>query len=222
MSSSETTSASLLAQLWTFRNEQAWDIFVDRYRPLMLEWCARRGIQDADAEEIAQTVLLKLRIAMKRGFTYDPQKRFRSYLRRVVDNEVATLFHKVSRRLDLPHGDANALPQPPTANADAEAEELVETLDDQLSEDRDRAVQCVARVAARLRNKDQLRAFELVRLQDQEAKVVAAELEMSVASVYKAVQRVSEMLRQEALALEIQTDRATTEPPAASTRTTGQ
>ncbi|MGL5098329.1 MAG: RNA polymerase sigma factor, partial [Planctomycetia bacterium] len=36
----------------------AWDEFVDRYGRLLYRWCRRWGVQESDAEDVTQNVLL--------------------------------------------------------------------------------------------------------------------------------------------------------------------
>jgi RNA polymerase sigma-70 factor (ECF subfamily) len=67
------------------RDEQAWNEFVRRYQPHILTWCREHGLQDADAEDVAQTVLIQLLTAM-RQFRYDPSGSFRAWLRMVTSH----------------------------------------------------------------------------------------------------------------------------------------
>ena len=78
------TNTTLLARLGqTPSNESAWDEFVDRYGRLIYRWCRRRGLQEADAEDVTQNVLLTLAQQMRR-FVYDPSKSFRGWLRTIA------------------------------------------------------------------------------------------------------------------------------------------
>ncbi len=55
------TRASLLLRLRAGPDDQAaWQEFVARYGPLIYGWCRHWRMQPADAEDIAQSVLLKL------------------------------------------------------------------------------------------------------------------------------------------------------------------
>ena len=75
------TSASLLGRLRRNPKDQvAWSEFVARYRPLVLEWCRRWRLQDSDAEDVTQAVLLKLNRLME-TFVYDPSGSFRAWLK---------------------------------------------------------------------------------------------------------------------------------------------
>ena len=73
------TSASLLARLSVSPNDAAaWDDFVRRYGGTMLQWCRAWKLQEADAQDVTQSVLLKIARRM-RTFRYDPAKSFRGW-----------------------------------------------------------------------------------------------------------------------------------------------
>ncbi len=79
-----TTDISLIARLASDPNDpDAWSRFVFVYGPHLLEWCRRFGVQDADARDVTQEVLLRLLKRMGQ-FRYDPSKRFRGWLRTMV------------------------------------------------------------------------------------------------------------------------------------------
>src|SRR5262249_35132192 len=77
----------------------AWREFVRLYGPLLMGWCRRWGLQDADADDVTQTVLLKL-AGRLRTFEYDPTRRFRGYLRAVAQNAWGDLLS--ARRRAVP------------------------------------------------------------------------------------------------------------------------
>ena len=80
------TSTTLLGRLALFPLDQAaWEEFVRRYGPSVLDWCRRWGAQEADALDVSQVVLSKLAVQM-RHFAYDPSRSFRSWLRAVALN----------------------------------------------------------------------------------------------------------------------------------------
>ena len=94
-------------------DQAAWAEFVDHYGRKVYQWCARWGLQEADAEDVTQTVLLKLAARMK-DFAYDPSKSFRAWLKTVahhawrdfVDARRRTAVEgvpaaEVARRLDM-------------------------------------------------------------------------------------------------------------------------
>ena len=85
-SSSSRTSPTLLGRLGRSPTDQAaWDTFVDRYGPKIYAWCLYWKLQKADAEDVTQTVLLKLARNFA-AFSYDPSKSFRAWLKTVTRN----------------------------------------------------------------------------------------------------------------------------------------
>src|SRR5262249_50231071 len=92
------TSVHLFARLVDpAQREDAWRLFLTRYGPLIARWCRGEGVQAADVEDVSQTVVLKLSSAL-RGFTYDPARSFRAYLRSAVLNTVRSLWAGQARR----------------------------------------------------------------------------------------------------------------------------
>src|SRR5262249_57165343 len=61
-------------------DQQAWAEFVDRYGRQIHVWCRRWGLQEADAQDVTQTVLLQLASKLQ-TFSYDPSQRFRGWLK---------------------------------------------------------------------------------------------------------------------------------------------
>src|SRR5262249_28328528 len=80
------TSPTLLRRLRRSPSDPAaWDGSVRGYGPQIYAWCRRWNLQDADAQDVTQTVLLKLAERL-RAFTYDPEGSFRSWLKTVTHN----------------------------------------------------------------------------------------------------------------------------------------
>lgn len=74
------TSSSLLVQLRDAGDVAAWRTFVDLYTPLVYGYVRRRGLQDADAQDVVQQVFTQVSQAI-RSFDYDPARgRFRNWL----------------------------------------------------------------------------------------------------------------------------------------------
>jgi RNA polymerase sigma factor (sigma-70 family) len=88
MNSSPETRASLLIRVRDPAEQSAWHEFVDIYRPLILRLARKKGLQDADAEDIAQQVLLAVAQAVEQR-EHDPQRaKFRTWLHRVAHNAI--------------------------------------------------------------------------------------------------------------------------------------
>ncbi len=72
------TSVTLLGRLRQDPYYQAaWNDIVLRYRPKILQWCRRWRLQESDAQDVTQAVLLKLNGLMA-TFAYDPSRSFRA------------------------------------------------------------------------------------------------------------------------------------------------
>src|SRR5262245_44121496 len=79
--SAPSTSTTLLLRLRQDPADQAsWVEFVRRYGPEVYRWCRRWELQEADAEDVTQAVLVRL-CARMRTFAHDPARSFRAYLK---------------------------------------------------------------------------------------------------------------------------------------------
>ena len=79
------TRPDLLLRLRDERAEDAWRTFVATYAPLVYRYCRNKGLQDADALDITQAVLPRVR-----KFVYRPERgRFRHWLMTVTAREIA-------------------------------------------------------------------------------------------------------------------------------------
>ncbi len=84
----ELTRASLLSRVRNVSDEGAWREFEALYHDLLVRFCRRRGLQEADASDVVQTVMASL-VKSLPGFVYDRTRgRFRDYLYRCADNAI--------------------------------------------------------------------------------------------------------------------------------------
>jgi len=82
------TRPSLLLRIRDSANNAAWDEFSEIYRPVIRRMARMRGLQDADAEDLSQQVLLAIAGAIDR-FEIDPERaKFRTWLGRVAENAI--------------------------------------------------------------------------------------------------------------------------------------
>ena len=85
----KSTHSSLITRLRNTADHAAWAEFEARYRELLVRFCRRRGLQEADAEDVVQHVFAGLSRSMA-GFAYDPSRgRFRDYLCRCVVHAIS-------------------------------------------------------------------------------------------------------------------------------------
>ncbi len=87
------TQSFLLANIQSLENREAWSEFVQIYRPVIYRMARRRGMQDADAQDLSQDVLVRVSKSIDR---WEPQAgiRFRHWLRKVATNAIVTAVTK--------------------------------------------------------------------------------------------------------------------------------
>ena len=106
MTDTPETRDSLLLRLRDGEDRQAWETFAAIYRPLVVRVAMRRGMQAADAEDLARKVLLGVADAVA-GFRPDGRSaRFRTWLIQVVRNAIVDHWRRL--RPDAPHGGSEA------------------------------------------------------------------------------------------------------------------
>jgi RNA polymerase sigma factor (sigma-70 family) len=191
------TSGTLLRALANpDSNEAAWRIFLERYQPLIHRWCCRWGLNHNQAEEVTEAVLAKL-VTVMRTFVYDPTRRFRGWLRKVVWNEVRSSWRRAKRHPgDQGTGDPEVHRQLEQLEAPGDVDGLVQELDETLKRELRLARQVTARVQARVQQQT-WRAFWLTVMKQKPPRDVARRLGMSVAAVYMAKHRVAQLLDEE-------------------------
>jgi len=88
----------LLVRIRDAADREAWRQFVDLYAPLVYRFARRRGLQDADAADLAQDVLHAVARSSER-LEYDPRKgSFRGWLFTVARNKLHTFLRRRERQ----------------------------------------------------------------------------------------------------------------------------
>jgi RNA polymerase sigma-70 factor (ECF subfamily) len=174
-------------------NPAAWEQFVECYGRHIFRWCRHWRLQDADAEDVTQEILLKL--ARKLGeFSYDPSRSFRGWLKTVTHHAWRDFVEGRGRRQSSADEGTREKLYDLEARADL-IQKLDEAFDFELLE--------AATVLVRLRVAPQTwEAFRLLALEGMPAAEVAAKVGMQIAMVYVAKSKVQKMLQQEISKLE--------------------
>ena len=95
-----TTSTTLLEGLRRSDNHAVWLGFVGRYRPLIVRFARRAGLEAEDAEDAAQQSLLAFTNAYRRG-SYDRDRgRLRVWLYGIASNTVRDAIRRHYRRAE--------------------------------------------------------------------------------------------------------------------------
>ena len=189
------TSLTLLARLRdTPADQAAWGQFVARYGRKIYGWCRHWGLQEADAEDVTQDVLLKLAEKMK-TFAYDATGSFRAWLKTLTHHAWQD-FVESRRRAGAGQGGTEVLE---TLHQTEAREDLIERLEKEF--DRELLNLAMQRVKARVQPHtwEVFRLLALERLSGAEA---ASRLGMKVATVFVARSKVQRMIEEETRRLE--------------------
>jgi RNA polymerase sigma-70 factor, ECF subfamily len=187
------TSNTLLLRLKDLGDPDAWDDFVERYTPRIFTWCRHCRLQESDAADVTQDVLVKLVTAM-RTFEYDPVRgSFRGWLKTVTNNAVRDLARSLARP-DAVCGRGLSLDQ----LSILQTPEALDALAASIQEEGERELLREAESRVRLRVMPRTwEAYRLTAIESMTAAVAAEVLPMTVAEVYVAKSRVIKMLRAE-------------------------
>jgi RNA polymerase sigma-70 factor (ECF subfamily) len=175
-------------------NPAAWEEFVEHYGRKVYGWCRKWNLQEADAQDVTQNVLLKLAQKL-RALTYDPTRSFRAWLKTLAHHACSD-FWEGRQRPGLGSGDSHVgrLLQQVEARTD-----LIQALEQEF----DRELLEEAMHRARLLVAPQTwQAFELTALEGLSGAEAAARIPMQVAQVYVAKRRVQKLIQQEVAKLE--------------------
>jgi RNA polymerase sigma-70 factor (ECF subfamily) len=183
------THASLLVRLGLDLNDTtAWNEFVQRYGRMMLLWCRHWKLQEADAQDVTQEVLLRVAKQM-RTFRYDPKRSFRGWLKTIAHAAWCDWL-EARKRPGVGSGDSNVLDRLSS----------VESRDDlvrRLEEEYDRELLEAASARVRLRVQPQTwEAFRLLAYEGLSGAEAAHRLSMKTGAVFVAKSKVHKMLQE--------------------------
>jgi RNA polymerase sigma-70 factor (ECF subfamily) len=191
------TSLTLIERVQKFpADREAWDEFVRRYQPMIHAWCVKWGLQAADADDVAQDVLVKLLKAM-RSFQYDPARSFSGWLK-IVTHHAWTDFYNDRRK--EPGQIASDISMAELGAARVDFEHQIETLFD-----RDVFETAMRRVVKRVKPVT-WDAFRLTALEGLSGQLAGERLKISVAHVFVAKNRVQKLLQGEIRRMKGDTD----------------
>jgi RNA polymerase sigma-70 factor (ECF subfamily) len=184
------TSASLLQRLQEGADDPAaWQAFVERYGPLIAAWCRRWQLQESDAQDVTQEVLLQL-VEKLRSFRYDPARSFRAWLKTLVHHAWHDFLARRGRA-GLGSGDSAVWQTLQTVEARDDLErQFAEAFDREVLEE------AMARVRQRVAPHT-WEAFRLLTFEGLSGAEVAPRVGMQVTMTYVARSKVQKMLREE-------------------------
>lgn len=191
-----TTRVDLLKRVAEWGDGGAWSEFFGLYDPLVRRWCRGFGFTVDQHEELCQRIWIELATRI-RVFRYDPGRTFRGWLRRLVTSRACDLLRELKGKQPLAleqlrMDQRRNLRVLPSLGEEAERDDASESqlllLD--LAE---RAQESVRRRVA----PDSWRAFWLIAVDDWSFRETAEHLGKKYLAVFRAHQRISQMLRDE-------------------------
>jgi RNA polymerase sigma factor (sigma-70 family) len=191
MDESTSTRPSLLIRLRDAGDELAWSEFMEIYGPLVYRLAKRRGLQEADAQDLAQEVFRAVARAIER---YDPDPArgsFRGWLSRIANNLIINLLSAQRRH--------------PRGTGDTDMQRMMEDQPDLASEEsavfeveyRRRLLVWAAERVRGAFSQATWQAFWQTGVEGRPPREVAEALGMSIGTVYQYKSRVVARIRRE-------------------------
>jgi len=194
MSTLGETRYSLLLRLHDANNgetgrDEAWREFVELYEKALFRFVRSKGLQDADAIEVVQQVLMAVHRSVD-GWSSDRAGSFRAWLLRVASNQAITVIRKKYRQRMLTGGTTvNKVLEATPSNSHQDA------ADEEEFQWRQWAF-CWASSRVQHEVADRTwQAFWLTAVEDEPPAAVSEKLGISIGAVYAAKCRVMQRLR---------------------------
>jgi RNA polymerase sigma factor (sigma-70 family) len=191
MDEAPSTQPSLLVRLRDAGDEPAWSEFTEIYGPLVYQLARRKGLQEADAQDLVQEVFRAVARAIDR---YDPDPArgsFRGWLSRIAGNLIINLLAAQRRH--------------PRGTGDTEMQRLIEQQPDPIDDEsalfeaeyRRRLLSWAAERVRPAFSDAVWQAFWQTGVEGRPTVAVARALGMSVGTVYQYKSRVVARIRRE-------------------------
>ena len=184
------TRPSLLIRLHDRDDAAAWGEFVEIYRPVIVRIAKLRGMQSADADDLAQHVLLQVSKAID---TFDPARqdaKFRTWLRRIADNAILNTLSRGFPDRGSGNSDLHQWLHQRPADSDHDSAMLT-------TEVRREIFHLAARKIRDEFSRDTWASFWRTAVEGQDVQQVADGIGRSLGSVYASRSRVMKRLRQQ-------------------------
>ena len=189
MSEFPETRESLLLQVQDPNNRDAWELFAQIYRPVIVRIARSRGLQHADAQDLSQQVLMSVASAIGDWEKRHESMRFRHWLSRVTKNAILNALMRRPRDQAV-GGSSIAVLLREAVDRDGATRALIET---ELR--RELYLRAAEMVKVEFRP-ESWQAFELSIADDLTIEEVAEQLGKSIGAIYTARSRIMFRLRE--------------------------
>jgi RNA polymerase sigma-70 factor (ECF subfamily) len=182
------TRNSLLMQVKDQRNAEAWEQFVQIYRPVIYRLARQKDLQDADAQDLTQQVLIAVASSIGKWESENQSTRFRHWLRKVAKNAIINALTRRPNDRAIGGSEIMTLMNEQSASA-PETERLVE-----IEYRRELYLRAAELVQADV-DPATWRVFEATVIDGQSIDVAADESGKSIGAIYAARSRIVRRLR---------------------------
>lgn len=189
MSEFPETRESLLLQVQDPNNRDAWELFAQIYRPVIVRIARSRGLQHADAQDLSQQVLMAVASAIGDWEKRHESMRFRHWLSRVTKNAILNALMRRPRDQAVGGSSIEVLLRE-AVDRDGATRALIET---ELR--RELYLRAAEMVKVEFRP-ESWQAFELSIADDLTIEEVAEQLGKSIGAIYTARSRIMFRLRE--------------------------
>lgn len=169
-------------------DEHAWEEFTELYRPVIVRLALARGLQEADAQDLAQQVFVSVHGAIGRWVPNSEGVRFRNWLSKITRNAILKTLTR--RPADAARGGSEIISL--MAEVKAPDGQLREQLEDEI--ERELYLRASEMVQQEV-NARSWQAFQWTSLEEVSIEEAAKRLNQSVGSVYAMRSRVMRRLR---------------------------
>ena len=177
------TRPSLILRLRDRDDLVAWQEFIEIYQPLIRSLALARGLQKADADDVAQEVLASVAKHIEEWNAKPTKSSFRSWLATITRNQTFLFFRKQGRQ--------------PSTGMDSQIGRQPMELNERdfdLEHDRQLFAWAARRIQSRFESTT-WRAFWLTAVEEKSIAEVAEQLNINVAQIYVARSRVMTALK---------------------------
>jgi RNA polymerase sigma-70 factor (ECF subfamily) len=193
------TRASLLGRLKDWNDQESWKNFFDTYWKMLYSVARRSGLGDAQAQDIVQETIAAVAKKMP-DFVYDPKLgSFKTWLVVIIRRRIIDHFRRVGREPDWYRPGTDTAAATGTGVMEKIPDPDAGALDRIYEEEWQKNIYTVALERVRKRvDAKQFQMFDCYAIKEWPVADVAKNLDVTVAMVYTAKHRVSELIKDEA------------------------